>query len=112
MGNPQKIKALHRPVFFLENEALLANKTIAELWDGRLRGGALVWSAPPEGASTRREPALLGSTTGQRVSVITWKGAVIGKRGAVISRNSLTFNWRAPLLFRQDMLSRRSKTKM
>ena len=30
------------------NEDLSACKTIAELWDGRLRGGTLVWFAPPE----------------------------------------------------------------
>ena len=28
------------------NEALSAKKTITELWDGRLRGGTLVWFAP------------------------------------------------------------------
>ena len=37
-----------RLFFFLGgDETLSASKTIAELWDGRLRG-ILVWSAPPE----------------------------------------------------------------
>ena len=36
-------------LFLFLNEALSAKKTIAELWDGRLRGGTLVWIAPNGG---------------------------------------------------------------
>ena len=36
------------PNCFFGNGALSARKAIAELWDGRLRSGTLVWFAPPE----------------------------------------------------------------